>query len=73
MTITLTLSDEDTSLIKNYASLHNISISELFHQAVMEKIEDEHDLQCYERAMQSRKSDPTTYTLGEVEKELGLC
>lgn len=72
MAISLRLSDEDTSLIKNYASMHHISISELFRQAVMEKIEDEYDLQCYERAMQSYKEDSTTYTLDEVEKELGL-
>ncbi len=36
------------------------------------KIEDEYDLQCYERAIKSYKEDPTTYTLDEVEKELGL-
>lgn len=72
MAISLRLSDEDTSLIKHYASMHHISISELFRQAVMEKIEDEYDLQCYERAMQAYKEDSTTYTLDEVEKELGL-
>lgn len=72
MAISLRLSDEDTSLIKKYASMHHISISELFRQAVMEKIEDEYDLQCYERAMQAYKEDSTTYTLDEVEKELGL-
>ena len=72
MAISLRLSDEETSLIKNYASLHNISISELFRQAVMEKIEDEYDLQCYEKAMKLYSEDQTTYTLDEVEKELGL-
>lgn len=72
MAISLRLSAEDTSLIRNYASMHNISLSELFRQAVMEKIEDEYDLQCYERAMQSYKEDSTTYTLDEVEKVLGL-
>ena len=38
----------------------------------MEKIEDEYDLQCYEKAMELYKSDQTTYTLNEVESELGL-
>lgn len=72
MAISLRLSEEDTLLIKNYAALHNISISDLFRQAVMEKIEDEYDLQCYEKAMELYKSDQTTYTLNEVESELGL-
>ena len=53
MSISLRLSQEDTMLIKSYAALHNVSISELFRQAVMEKIEDEYDLQCYEKAMKA--------------------
>ena len=72
MAISLRLSNEDTLLIKKYASLLNISISDLFRQAVMEKIEDEYDLQCYEKAMQDYISDSETFTLEEVEKELAL-
>jgi len=72
MAISLRLSEEETQLIKDYAALHNISISDLFRQSVMEKIEDEYDLNCYEKAIKAFKEDPTTYTLDEVEKELGL-
>ena len=72
MSISLRLNEEDMLLIKNYATLHHISVSDLFRQAVMEKIEDEYDLQCYEKAIESYKSDMTTYTLDEVESELGL-
>ena len=52
--------------------LHNMSLSDLFRQAVMEKIEDEYDLGCYERAMASYLKDGVSYTLDEVERELGL-
>ena len=72
MSISLRLSQEDTMLIKSYAALHNVSISELFRQAVMEKIEDEYDLQCYEKAMKAYKKDSKTFSLDEVERELGL-
>ena len=72
MAISLRLSEEDTILIKNYAALHNISLSDLFRQAVIEKIEDEYDLAAYNKAMEEYKKDSTTYTLDEVEKELGL-
>lgn len=72
MAISLRLSEEDTSLIKKYAELHNISLSDLFRQAVMEKIEDEYDLQCYEKAIKNYKKDSKTYSLEEVERELGL-
>lgn len=72
MSISLRLSEEDTILVKKYAALHNMSLSELFRQAVMEKIEEEYDLSVYEKAMEAYKADPTTYSLEEVEQELGL-
>lgn len=72
MAISLRLSDEDTMLIKNYAALHNISLSDLFRQAVMERIEDEYDLKAYESAMADYAKDNKAYSLDEVEKELGL-
>ena len=41
MTLSLRLSDEDTLLIKKYAELNHISVSELMRQSVMERIENE--------------------------------
>ena len=55
MTISLRLNDEDTQLIKKYAEINNISISELFRQTVLERIEDEYDLECYNKAMEEYK------------------
>ena len=72
MAISLRLSNEESILVKSYAALHGLSVSDLFRQAVMEKIEDEYDLNAFEKAMASFKQDGTTYTLDEVEKELGL-
>ena len=68
MTISVRLSEEDTKLIKAYAEINKITVSELVRNAIMEKIEDEYDLDCYEKAMKN----PKTYTLDEVKKELGL-
>ena len=39
---------------------------------MIDKMEDEHDLKAYESAMSKYKADPVTYTLDEVETELGL-
>lgn len=72
MTVSLRLNDDDAKLIKKYAELHGISLSELFRQAVMDKIEDEYDLSAFNRAMEEYKKDSTTYSLEEVEKELGI-
>ena len=59
-------------LIKKYAELNGITISELVRQSVMDRIEDEHDLKAYAKAMKSYREDPVTYSLDEVENELGL-
>ncbi len=72
MTISVRLSDKDTELIKAYADINNISLSDLIRNAVLEKIEDEYDLECYKKAIEDYKKNPKTYTMEEVKKELGL-
>lgn len=72
MTISLRLSDEDTMLIKKYAEINKLSVSDLIRQAVMERIETEYDLEAFDKAMAEYKNNPVTYSLDEVERELGL-
>ncbi len=72
MTISLRLSEADTVLFKKYADIHGITVSELVRRSVIEHIEDEYDLNAYEAAMAEFKANPVTYSLDEVEKELGL-
>ena len=72
MTISVRLSEEDTNIIKAYAAMNNISLSDLVRNAIMEKIENEYDLECYEKAIKKYKANPKTYSMEEVEKELGL-
>lgn len=72
MTVSVRLNKEDEKLIKAYADINNISLSDLIRNAVMEKIEDEYDLETYKKAMKEYKENPKTYTLEEVKKELEL-
>ena len=72
MTISFRLSETDSVLFKKYAEMNGISISELVRRSVLEHIEEEYDLQAYEKALAEYKEKPITYTLDEVEKELGL-
>ena len=72
MTISVRLSDKDTELIKAYAEMNNISLSDLIRNAVLEKIEDEYDLESYKKAMKEYKKNPKTYTIEEIKEELGL-
>ena len=72
MTISVRLNEKDTELIKAYAKINNISLSDLIRNAVLEKIEDEYDLECYNEAIEEYRKNPKTYTMEEVKKELGL-
>lgn len=49
-----------------------MSVSELVRESVFDRIEDEFDLQAYTAAMAEFRADPVTYSLDEVERELGL-
>ena len=70
MTVSVRLNKDDEKLIKAYADINNISLSDLIRTAVIEKIEDEYDLKCYYEALKEYKENPKTYTLEEVKKEL---
>ena len=69
-TISLRLNDDDGMLIRKYAELNGISVSELVRQAVIERIETEYDLKAYERAIEEYRKNPTTYTHDEVVRML---
>lgn len=70
MTISLRMSKEDAELVKKYAAIKGVSVSDLLRQTIMERIEDEYDLKCYKEAMAEYEQDPVTYSLDEVEKEI---
>ena len=72
MTVSLRLSDDDTRLIKDYAKLHGVTVSEFMRRAALEKIEDELDIRAAEKAYAEYLADPVTYSLDEIEKEFGL-
>ena len=72
MTVSLRLNDEDTSMVKAYAAMHGISVSELFRRSVFEHIEDELDLQAYSKAKARYDNNPVSQSLDDVAKELGL-
>lgn len=38
----------------------------------LDETEDDYDLKAYESAMSKYKADPVTYTLDEIESELGI-
>lgn len=70
--ITLRINDDENKLIRDYAKANNITISELMRQSVLEKIEDEIDLEIYNHAMKEHKENPQDISFDEMMDELGF-
>lgn len=68
-TISLRVDDRDSKLIRDYAKLKKTSVSDLMRNAIIEKIEDEIDLENFDRVLASMEK---THSLDDVKKELGL-
>lgn len=69
-TMTLRINDQDSELIKKYIQLHGLTISEFARQSMLEKIEDEYDLQILRQAM--AEDDGVRVSHEELMKEFGL-
>ncbi len=73
MSISIRLNKVDTDLIKSYASMRGMTVSELVRKIVMDHIEEEFGLKEYEKAYAEYRKNPVTYTLDEVVKDLDLA
>ena len=72
MTGSLRLNDSDSQLIKAYAQMNGITVSDFLRKSALERIEDEFDLKAYDQAMAEYKENPVTFCLEDVIKELDL-
>ena len=61
MSISIRLSNIEVEVIRNYANINNLSISEVIH-----------DLKSYKKAIAEFKKNPSTHTLADVKKDLGF-
>ena len=72
MAISLRLNEEDENLIKKYAEIHGVTMSEFIRQSVIERIEDEYDLETYYKSLEEFKKNPITYSHEEVWKDIEI-
>ncbi|MBO5519783.1 MAG: hypothetical protein J5897_02100 [Candidatus Methanomethylophilus sp.] len=73
MAVSVRFNDSELKLIKEYATLYNISQSEVIRKATMEMIEDSLDVAILEAAMDRvAKNGSKMYTFEEAGKELGF-
>jgi uncharacterized protein (DUF1778 family) len=73
MIMTLRINEEDAQLIRDYARLHGITVSEFLRRAALEKIEDELDIRAAEKAYADYLADPVTYSHEEMGRMLGFA
>ena len=66
MAITMRVSDKEQALIKEFAALYGLNVSEYIRKVVMERIEDEFDLKAHEEAEADFLKNPKTYSFQEV-------
>ena len=73
MAVSVRFNDSEIGLLKEYASLYNMSVSDVIRKATMEMIEDSMDVAILEAAMERiSKEGSKMYTFEEAGKELGF-
>lgn len=70
--ISLRLNKDEDRLIREYAKVKGISISDLIREATLEKIEDDIDIALYDEAMKEHEENPKDISFREMMKELEL-
>ncbi len=68
MSVSIRLTPQEEKVLRQYAAVHGISVSEAIRQAIADKIEDEFDLKVAEIALKEYRANPKTYSLEEVIK-----
>ena len=65
-TISLRLEEADATLIREYAAMKRMTVSDLIRQTMMDRIAEEVDLHSYRKAVEQYRQTPETYTHEEV-------
>ena len=72
MALSVRMSQEEEKLIKEFAATYNVSVSSLIRTAVFEKIEDEIDIDLYDKAMADHLDKDESISFEEMASELGM-
>lgn len=70
--VTFRVSDEEKSFIQSMADLNGVSLSELARTKLLEGLEDQIDMDLYEKAMAAHKVNDESISHQDMLRELGL-
>lgn len=71
-TITVRLDCDDKEIVARYARTKGRSVSDVVREAILEKIEQEYDLEVYRQAIEEYRANPVSYSLDEVARLLEI-
>ena len=70
--LSIRLNDEEKKIINAYAKFNNKTITQVVKEAILEKIENEFDLNELNKAIEEYEKNPISYLSDEVWKILGI-
>ncbi len=70
--LSLRFTDEEYDALKAYAAVNGISLNKAVKDAFFEKLEENYDLECFDKAYAEYLKDKRTYSSEEVAKELDI-
>lgn len=71
-TVSLRLNDKENSLIRNFAEIKGMTVSEFLRESALNEIRHELDVYTFEEAYQKHIKKPKTLTGPELREALGL-
>lgn len=69
-TVSVQIQEENLALFQNHAKSNGISLSDLASRWLLDRLEDEEDLQSYQEAMAEYQENPISHSHGDVKKML---
>ena len=70
--VTVTFTEGAVELMKGFAAEKGLTLLEYVKQAVLDRLEDDEDIRDADAAYAEYLKNPVTYSLEEIEAELGL-
>lgn len=70
--LSIRMSEAEYKALEKYARVNSVSMNKAMKDAFFEKLEDEYDIECFDKAYADFLKDPATYSTEEVKKILKI-
>lgn len=66
--LSIRMSEDEHEALKKYARAKNVSMSKAMKDTFFDKLEDEFDIECFDKAYDDFLKNPVTYSPDEVKR-----